>query len=124
MMTFRTGEIARALNISPRRLTSAMERGLLSAAADPEPGTGNRRNFQRQDVHRFALMTRLSELGIGHSRASVIANLHAHACGVLIVEPSGSRVQSRSEFHLPESALFVDLDALRAEVDARLAAVA
>src|SRR5262249_6104629 len=122
MATYRTCEIARALGVRPRQITSVADRGLLPA--DRGNGTGHHRTFSRDDAFRFALWSRLVDLGIGHTRASVIAGEHSGAHGVLVVTSTAARVQPRQAFNLPGAAVLVDLDRLRAEIDERLAVAA
>ena len=117
-MTYRTCEIARALGVSPRKITSAVDRGLLPG--DRDPGTGNRRTFSRDAVYQFALMERLAELGIGTSRASVIAGKHTNANGVLVVTGTDAQVYAPDRIKVPPAALILNLDTLRADVDNRL----
>src|SRR5262245_54719882 len=115
-MTYGTAQIAHALGVSPRRLTSAVERGFLSAQRGL--GSGNHRTFTKADVLQFALFEALCGFGISKARAATIAAEHYADNGLLILDGQHQALNAaRERCNIPPTALLVDLDRLRAEID-------
>ena len=119
MQLFRTQEIAKALDLSPRWLTSQLERQLIPCQ---RPGSGALREFAHHEVHRIALMHVLVGLGTQPVKASKFAGEFYHATGLLIIHPSGTAevLPIGTGAPIPGSAVIVNLDQLRRDVDARL----
>jgi hypothetical protein len=118
--TFNCKDIAKSLGIERRRLAHYFERGLVPV---PHPGSGAHREFTHADVVRIAVLDRLVALGIGAARAAGLAGEYAHARGLLVIRPSGAaEVMSLTETGatIPSSAVIIDLNQLRRDVDSRL----
>lgn len=118
MPRYSTSAVARALAVNPRRITSAIERGLIPG--ERGHGTGNHRQLSREQVVQFALLQQLARLGVHHARAAVVAEKHHRAAGVLLVTPDDAQVQPREGFDVPAAALIIDLDTLQTDITERL----
>jgi hypothetical protein len=72
---------------------------------------------------RIAVLDNLISLGVSPARASVIAGDFYHATGLLIVHPGGAAEVlplTETGAPIPGSAIIVNLDRLRRDVDSRL----
>jgi MerR HTH family regulatory protein len=118
---FSTREAAQASGARPRALSTWLDRALIPSR---RPGSGAPRAFSRADILRIALLHRLTLLGVAPLRASTIAGEHSGKSGFLIIEPGAAHVAPRQELTLSPYATVIDLDAVKAEVDSRIAAVA
>ena len=117
---FRVKDLADALRIPPRWISQQMERQLIPCA---RPGSGALRELTRVDAYKIALMRHLTELGTQPVKASKIAGDYFHARGLLVITAGGdARVQDLSQggASIPGSAIVINLDQLRRDVDARL----
>jgi hypothetical protein len=121
---YQTGAVSRATNMRQTKLERLLDRGVIAVGSQDvdASGSGSARLFTRNSVYRVALASALMNIGLPPGRAAAIAEQHAHNRGFLVVTPTGAAtVRNRLDLRLEAAAnILLDLDQVRADVDARI----